>query len=283
MRPIKQSYDVVFTYFIQRKSNPYFSRLNLSERITLRIWTSSSMDMPTTTSNTQDEPSICKNCEARHGGLCNALTTKQLCELSRQSTRKHIEAGQELIGQGESIPYYANIMKGVVKLSKMMSDGRQQIVGLQFAPDFLGRPFLRESTMTAEAATDIDICLFPKATVDRMLCESSEMERRLHGQSLKELDEARDWMLTLGRKSAFEKVASFLFLIAAHIDPESEGQSTFELPLSRADIADFLGLTIETVSRQMTKLRKDGVISIENNRQITVPDMELLRTSAGIE
>ena len=90
-------------------------------------------------------------------------------------------------------------------------------------------------------------------------------------------------MLTLGRKSAFEKVASFLFLIAAHIAAESKGQSSFDLPLSRADIADFLGLTIETVSRQMTKLRKDGVILIENNRHITVPDMELLRTSAGIE
>jgi len=107
------------------------------------------------------------------------------------------------------------------------------------------------------------------------------MERKLHSQSLKELDEARDWMLTLGRKSAQEKVASFLYLIATHIDPEKTDKSCFDLPLSRADIADFLGLTIETVSRQMTKLRKDNIIQIENNRHITVPDMAALNFAAG--
>lgn len=241
------------------------------------------MDMQPTNASAHDEPLVCKACEARHGGLCSALTSQQLCEISRLSSRRHLEAGQELIGQGEKVPYYANILRGVVKLSKMMSDGRQQIVGLQFAPDFLGRPFQGESTMAAEAATDIDICVFPRASVDRMLTEAPSMERKLHGQSLKELDEAREWMLTLGRKSALEKVASFLFLIADHVDPEKRQNSTFDLPLSRADIADFLGLTIETVSRQMTKLRKDAIIKIENNRHITVPDMDALRTAAGLE
>ena len=101
-------------------------------------------------------------------------------------------------------------------------------------------------------------------------------------QTLEELDEAREWMLTLGRKSAGEKVASFLFLIAAHIDPEldaHEGPIQFELPLKRSDIADFLGLTIETVSRQITKLRKAGVIEVENNRTVIVPDLERLRSA----
>ena len=91
-------------------------------------------------------------------------------------------------------------------------------------------------------------------------------------------------MLTLGRKTAAEKVASFLLLIANHIDPtldEGEETVTFDLPLTRADIADFLGLTIETVSRQLTKLRADGVISIENNRHITVARRERLEARAG--
>jgi len=117
--------------------------------------------------------------------------------------------------------------------------------------------------------------------VERMVGDVPGMGRKLHSQSLKELDEARDWMLTLGRKSAQEKVASFLYLIATHIDPENDDHSCFDLPLSRADIADFLGLTIETVSRQMTKLRKDGIIQIENNRHITVPDMDDLKMAAG--
>ncbi len=227
-----------------------------------------------------DPPLVCRDCDARHGGLCGSLTIAQLTDLNRQSSRRRVDAGCEVIGQGEQVGSYSNILKGVVKLSKMMADGRQQIVGLQFAPDFLGRPFLDESTMTAEAATDTEICTFPRALIERMTVEVPTMERKLHSQSLKELDEARDWMLTLGRKTAQEKVASFLNLISTHIDPECHAAS-FDLPLSRADIADFLGLTIETVSRQMTKLRKQGIIVVENNRHVTVPDARRLRLAAG--
>jgi len=239
------------------------------------------MDTLQKTIHNSDMPVVCRSCEARHGGLCGVLNPTQLIELNRHSSRRKYDAGNELLGQGELVPYYANILNGVIKLSKMMSDGRQQIVGLQFAPDFLGRPFNAESAMTAEAATDVEICLFPRRVVDRMINDVPNMERKLHGQSLKELDEARDWMLTLGRKSAQEKVASFLHMIATHIDPENDDKSCFDLPLSRADIADFLGLTIETVSRQMTKLKKEGIIQIENNRHITVPDLNALNDAAG--
>ena len=115
------------------------------------------------------------------------------------------------------------------------------------------------------------------------------LEHRLHEQTLRELDEARDWMVTLGRKTAGEKVASFLFLIATHIDPVAQiqrelgerGDAEFDLPLSRADIADFLGLTIETVSRQITKLRKAGVIAVENNRKFIIPDLGRLEAHCG--
>jgi len=90
-------------------------------------------------------------------------------------------------------------------------------------------------------------------------------------------------LVTLGRKTAQEKVASFLFLIAMHADPAAEvnGHIGFELPLSRSDIADFLGLTIETVSRQLTKLRQSGTISITNNRSVEVPDLDALQALCG--
>lgn len=228
-------------------------------------------------------PVICRACDARHGGVCSTLTATQLVELNRHSVRHQIESGGEVVGQGEEVSSYSNILRGVVKLSKVMADGRQQIVGLQFAPDFLGRPFLEESVISAEAATDAEICSFPRHVIDRFATEIPDFERKLYNQSLKELDEARDWMLTLGRKTAHEKVASFLNLIATHIDPEKSATTTFDLPLSRADIADFLGLTIETVSRQMTKLRKEGIIIIENNRHVTVPDIRKLRRAAGAD
>ena len=229
-------------------------------------------------------PVLCQACEARHRGVCGALDSDQLVTLARASSKQTIEPGAELVGDMETVDHYSNVLAGVVKLTKTLSDGRQQIVGLQFAPDFLGRPFKSESAVNAEAATNVSLCSFPKAAIERMMKQSPELENRLLRQTLKELDEARDWMLTLGRKTAAEKVASFLLLIANHIDPtldEGEETVTFDLPLTRADIADFLGLTIETVSRQLTKLRADGVISIENTRHVTVARRERLEARAG--
>lgn len=229
-------------------------------------------------------PVLCEACEARHRGICGALSPDQLLGLSKTSSKQKIEAGAELVGDQETIDHYSNVLGGVVKLTKTLSDGRQQIVGLQFAPDFLGRPFRSESAINAEAATDVALCSFPKATIERMMKESPGLEHLLLTQTLKELDEARDWMVTLGRKTAAEKVASFLLLIARNIDPTAPTRSgaSFDLPLTRADIADFLGLTIETVSRQLTRLRTDGVIRIENNRHVVVDNMARLEARSGI-
>ncbi len=230
-------------------------------------------------------PALCRACEARHRGVCGALNVEQLVLLNKHSVRKKVEPGDELVAEEQDISNYANVISGVVKLTKMLPDGRQQIVGLQFAPDFLGRPFSKASKHSAEAATEVELCAFSKSLIDRMIADSPDLEHKLLEQTLNELDEARDWMLTLGRKTAAEKVASFLHLIAVHIDPEAQdadGPISFDLPLTRADIADYLGLTIETVSRQLTKLRKDGVIQIESNRHVTVPDILRLEERASL-
>lgn len=234
--------------------------------------------------HTDGIPVLCASCEARHRGLCGALEPDQLVTLARQSHKHKAGEGQELVGDAEQIEVYSNVLAGVVKLTKTLSDGRQQIVGLQFAPDFLGRPFRAESAINAEAATEVSLCSFPKAAMDRMMKEQSGLEHRLLQQTLKELDEAREWMVTLGRKTAAEKVASFLLLIARNIDPTADPErrsTTFDLPLTRADIADFLGLTIETVSRQLTRLRADGVIRIEGNRHVVVDSLARLEARSG--
>ena len=232
-----------------------------------------------------DVPALCRACEARHRGICGAMTSDQLVTLNKHSSRRTIDSGAGLLADTGEVNTYSNVLAGVVKLTKTLADGRQQIVGLQFAPDFLGRPFKRESSVDAEAATEVSVCSFPRTVIDRMIQDTPELEHKLLEQTLNELDEARQWMVTLGRKTAAEKVASFLWLIATHINPEADHdarQVVFELPLTRADIADFLGLTIETVSRQVTKRRKDGVIVIENNRHVTVPDMARLEHRASV-
>lgn len=227
-------------------------------------------------------PVLCQSCEARHQGICGALTPEQLLTVARTTRRVRKTAGEELLADAMPIPSYANVLRGVIKLSKVLEDGRQQVVGLQFAPDLLGRPFASESRVSAEAASEVDLCVIPKPVLEGLLSDNAKLEHRVMMQALRELDEARDWMVTLGRKNAAEKVASFIYLIASHIDPtEEQPETKFDLPLSRADIGDFLGLTIETVSRQISKLKADGVIEIVNYRHVTVPDLTRLRLRCG--
>lgn len=231
-----------------------------------------------------DVPKVCAACEVRHRGICGALKPDELVELARHTRQVSVAHGEPLVSEDMEVSSYANIMRGVVKLSKMLEDGRQQLVGLQFAPDFLGRPFSDKSEITAEAASQVDACRFPKQAIERLISNNPDVEHRLLQQTLKELDEARDWMVTLGRKTAAEKVASFLYLIATHIDPLQAGSArsvTFDLPLTRADIADFLGLTVETVSRQLTKLRTDKIIEVTNNRHVVIPDLDRLEVRMG--
>ncbi|RWG06329.1 Crp/Fnr family transcriptional regulator [Mesorhizobium sp.] len=229
-------------------------------------------------------PVLCQSCEARHRGLCGALEPDQLVELSKTASRHGVSPGAELMGDAEVVERYSNVLSGVVKLTKSLSDGRQQIVGLQFAPDFLGRPFKSESAINAEAATEVSLCSFPRTVIERMMRVSPGFEHRLLKQALNDLDEARDWMVALGRKTASERVASFLLMIARNIEPASDPaarSASFDLPLTRADIADFLGLTIETVSRQLTRLRTDDVIRIESNRHVTVDSLSRLQQRCG--
>lgn len=231
-------------------------------------------------------PVLCRSCDARHKGICGALDAEQLVRLSKHTSKSRHAPDTELRALSEVQGAYANILGGVVKLTKLMADGRQQIVGLQFAPDFMGRPFSDENAVSMEAATEVRLCSFPKRVLEDMLRESPQMAQRLHRQSLAELNEARDWLLTLGRKTAAEKVASFILLIVRHIDPEREDDGRpveIEFPLKRADIADFLGLTTETVSRQLTHLRKRGLILISDRRTITIPDVETLAQAAEQE
>jgi CRP/FNR family transcriptional regulator len=193
--------------------------------------------------------------------------------------KHNLDPERRIVAEGETEQRFSNIMSGVVKLSKLTADGRRQIVGLQFAPDFLGRPYSGQSDCEVEAATQVRLCSFPRSVLESLVRKSPELEHRLYQQAGRELQEAHDWMLMLGRKSASEKVASFLYFVATRIDPERAHASEpvlIDLPLSRHDIADFLGLTIETVSRQITKLRTAGVIKLVNIRTLEIPDLEKL-------
>lgn len=241
----------------------------------------------TPTSTLPDVMQRCDHCAVRHQAVCGAMDDVQVKKLAQIAHRKKVPAGQTIISDEEPVDFFANVISGAIKLTKTLPDGRQQIVGLLFAPDFLGRAYSKNNPYTAEAATDVEICTFPNAAFERLVGEYPELQQRLFQHTLDELDAARDWMLLLGRKTAEEKVASFLYMLARRsmltgcVHKASPGSTAFELPLTRSDMADYLGLTIETVSRQLTRLKTSNVVRLSTNRLIMVPDLDRLAQAAG--
>lgn len=228
----------------------------------------------------------CGTCAIRHRAICDALSTEEVQALNRISRRRLVPAGQTILGEGDAHTIFANIVSGVVKLTKTLDDGRQHIIGLLFASDFLGRAFRKDNPYFAEAATDVELCVFPTSGFEKLLVEHPGLEHRLFQFTLSELDACQEWMLLLARKRAEERLASFLLMIAKrvpNVGTSLEGRADgirFQLPLSRSEISDCLGLTIETVSRQMTRLKTKGVIGLVNYREIVIPDVEALQQAA---
>jgi CRP/FNR family transcriptional regulator len=229
----------------------------------------------------------CEHCAIRHKSVCGALSSDELEKLNSMAMTRKYKAGETILSDTDDSTFFGNIISGVVKLTKMLPDGRQQVVGLQFPSDFIGRAFGQANPYFADAATSVEICCFQKTPFEKLLKEHSGLEHRLFENVLNELDSAREWMLLLGRKTAAEKLASFLAMLlrrmpelgCAHID--APDHKIIELPLSRADIADYLGLTIETISRQFTNLKNDGIIRNIDNRHCEILDPDRLADLAG--
>ncbi len=208
--------------------------------------------------------------------------------MNQIANRKQMPAGTVIMHEGDTPDFFANVLDGVIKLTKTMSDGRQHIVGLLFPADFLGRTMRSDSPYRAEAATSVELCQFPRADFERLMQRYPDMQTRLLEQTLDELDACHDWTLLLGRKNAGERVASFLLMIArrarevgCNADPKSD-TAAFNLPMSRSDMADYLGLTTESVSRQFTKMKREDVIRLHGNREIEVPSMGRLLKMADL-
>ena len=229
--------------------------------------------------------SRCESCAVRHHSICGVLSEEELIHLNQIARPRKLKAGDVIVSDEEPIDYFANLVSGVVKLSKFLPDGRQQIVGLLFPPDFLGRAYKNYSSNFAEAATDVELCCFQHDRFEGMLKKFPNLKQKLFETTLNELDAAREWMVLLGRKTAEEKVADLLVMIAkrsALVGCTNLG-GFVELPITRADMADYLGLTIETVSRQFTRLKTMKLINIIDKRHIEIPDLDALAQLAGHE
>ena len=145
----------------------------------------------------------------RDKSLCGSLNDEELTTLNRIGRPRRLDRGETLVWAGDEALHCANLLSGVLKLSASTADGREQIVGLLYPSDFVGRPFAEEAEHSVTALTDVELCVFPRKPFEAALENHVRMERLLLRRTLAALDEARARMLMLGRKTAEEKVASF--------------------------------------------------------------------------
>lgn len=227
----------------------------------------------------------CGDCPIRHRAVCARCETDELARLEEIKYYRNYPAGQTVVWAGDRMDFVASVVSGIATLSQTMEDGRTQMVGLLLPSDFVGRPGRDEAAYDVVATTDLTICCFRKRPFEALMEKTPHIGQRLLEMTLDELDAAREWMLLLGRKTAREKIASLIAIIARRdgtLPQASKSKNfAFDLPLTREAMADYLGLTLETVSRQITALRKDGVIHLTGKRHVTIPDMERLLAETG--
>jgi len=204
----------------------------------------------------------CIDCSVRRLSLCAALDKVELRELEHLGRHVHFQSCETVFAQEEMTTSFYNLLDGVMRLYKLLPDGRRQIVGFALPGDFLGMTATTRHSFSADAIGAVAICRFSRASFARFVADKPHLLCRINELAVRALSQAQDHMVLLGRRSAEEKVATFLIGWRDRLTRHSDLAKTVPLPMSRQDIADYLGLTIETVSRTFTKLERDGVIEI---------------------
>lgn len=224
----------------------------------------------------------CAACSVRDLSICGALEPEHLQCLNAIVAHRRYSPADTVFFEGDRSDSLYIVTEGCVRLHKTLADGRRQITGFLFPSDFLGLALRERYAYSAEAVTDVQVCRYPKAKLESLLDEFPAMERRLLSVASNELAAAQDQMLMLGRKTALERVASFLFLLLRRTQLKGGAQQV-HLPITRTDIGDYLGLTIETVSRSLSKLKRDRVIRFATPHDIEIADLARLAEAAGAE
>ena len=215
----------------------------------------------------------CASCVVRNRAICASLNPEELLLLGKMGRKQRVKAGQTLLWEGDDAPVVANVLEGVLKLVVATADGREQIVGIVFPSDFIGRPFGKESPYSVTAMTDAEVCIFNRNAFDEFAGNHPDLQQKLLRRTLDELDRARHWMMLLGRKSASEKVASFLLDMFDRLRVTDDSVSdSFDLKLTQEEIGDSIGLTSVHVNRMIRQMEQEGLISRSNGR-ITLHQM----------
>jgi CRP/FNR family nitrogen fixation transcriptional regulator len=195
-----------------------------------------------------------------------------LDDLARPGVRMLYARDEEIYGEGEPAEFVYRVVSGAVRTYRVLSDGRRQVCDFHLAGEYFGLEPSFEHRDTAEALAGTALLVLRRSALADLAQREVEIARELWLMSARRLERSQDHVLMLGRKNAAERVAGFLVDFAARVDARED----FELPMSRQDIADYLGLTIETVSRTFSQLEHVGVLRAHNSRRIRLTDRRAL-------
>ena len=197
--------------------------------------------------------------------------------LSLTGVALRFQRNEEIFGEEEEADFVYKVISGAARSFRMLSDGRRQVVGFHLAGEVFGLERGEAHRFSAEAVSDCVVVLTRRATLDKLALADGAAARWLWGLSADEMERLQDHALLLGRQTAIERIVAFLMEMARRA-PLAGG---IDLPMSRSDIADYLGLTVETVSRTLTQLERDRVISIPSSRRIMLLDRAGLTARAA--
>jgi CRP-like cAMP-binding protein len=195
-----------------------------------------------------------------------------LVALEQIGTRRTFTANDEIYAEGDASDSWYRVVSGTVRICKLMADGRRHVAEFCFAGDCFGLDTADERLYAAEAVDDVTVVRYPRRATERLVDDNPRLARRLCDMTLRDLAHAQSRMLLLGRMTAAERVASFLLELRERRD----AGRVIDVPMSRNDIADYLGLTIETVCRVLSAFKRKGAIALPNAHRIELCDRAAL-------
>jgi len=195
--------------------------------------------------------------------------------------RKQQAVGTHLFREGDIASNIYEITSGVFRLTRVLENGRRQVIAFGLPGDIIGFPNGTLHHTDCEAIAPAEVIAYRRNALDAFEGSPETQQRILHA-ALREISAMQDHFMMLSHKSAMEKVASFLITLVQRTGTPIGNYTTCTLPMSRADIADFLGLTVETVSRVLTRLRKENVITLERTKTVLIRDMEALALASQV-
>lgn len=230
----------------------------------------------TTSASFAFDSSRCLICSARNLNMCGALEQDELSKLSKLARCESFGSGEALFHQGDTANTVYNITDGAVRLSSTLKDGRRQVIGFLFSGDFIGFSDRLNYPWTAEAVRGAKVCRFGRNDIAKLGRELPKVEHRLLEMATSDIASAQEHITMLGQGSATEKLSAFLLMLSRKSAQRGGVANPIHLPMTREDIADYLGLAFETVSRCFTRLEDEGLIAMESTRVVRIKDAEAL-------